>query len=372
MTTTIRSVFRASIPRKFSFILGVVCVAFSAVNVGVLAKTISRRQVMFERMLYQDLHPGELPDWSKLGGFHAWAKKEEERLEPIVLEILRGEREGVPSSYAVSFVAKVIPTKAICDVIVLDIESRLEKQRTTGAALTDQERGALVGRLSVLAQGNDSRSVAPLNKVAQSLRASRYALVTAPKCLTALRKVGDATSLRALSEMPLRKSNERINRMAALTEKIIEARIEGKAFPSETASEELRVVTSRFLRACEAADLQAYNACFPWGFHKVRDEGDMHEFLDGEHGKPALAAIRAALDANAPFDINRQTLQAKCVCDGSYVLEYIYEVDGWKIMNTRPFPPPQPRDHVPPSSDTKGTDSKRYFIGKPAKESGKP
>lgn len=368
MTTRTRKVLSPPERVKYLLALGLGAVALVRVGAPVLADQISRRQAEFQEALYQELHPGEVTTFFEFGGFHEWAKKEEKRLEPIVLEILRGEREGVPWSHAVSFVARDIPTKAICDEVFTRMESTLAEQRVDDAPLTDRAQGALIGLLSVLAEGDDTRAMQPLNELVQSIRASRYAHITGRKCLIALRRVGDKTSLEALREMPLRKTNERIDRAAGLTEKIIEARVQGKAFPPETAPEELRAVAQRFLKACDAENLHAYAACFPWGFHEVFDHGDMQEFLRGEHGPGSLAAIRAALNANVAIEIDQEKLQAKLLCDDRYVMEFVYEVDGWKVMNVRPLRTSR-ADPPPPVVYPDNKDGKRILIGKPGKDS---
>jgi len=333
-----------------------------------MASEISKFELTVWESLCAQALPGTTPTWRTRAEFKSWLKDQEVRIEPVIVKWLHNNRDSIEWKQGM-FVAKKIPTKAIRDAVFENISHSVAAIKAKGGTLRNARPELYVGSVSILAEGHDPRAVPLLNDLVLVDKCS-YRIAT--KYLKALRKVGDATSLPALGKMPLRKTNERINRMAALTEKIIEARVAGKVFPSETASEELRALTRRFLKASEAASLQAYNACFPWGFDKVRDEGDMHEFLDGEHGKPALAAIRAALEANAPFEISRETLQAKLVCGGNYSLEYIYEVDGWKVMKIMPLSPIRANNNEPLRTNPQKNDSNRVMIGKPAKDKEKP
>lgn len=331
---------------------------------------ITKLEHEFWTKLYQELHPGQHPKWSEYGGRHAWAKQEKKRLESTVVEILRGNRKDVPWKQGF-FVAGDIATTAICDALYARMEPTLQRISAPGAQIGPDDHAKVVSSLSILAEAGDSRALDPLNRVVQSLDYSTLSHITARKYLTALQKVGTVESIKALRKMPLRKSYARIDRMAALTEKIIEARVEGRMFPSEMAPKELRAATQQFLKACEAADLEAYAECFPWGFHEVWDAHDMHEFLDGKHGKAALVAIRVALEVNEPFEIDREHLRATLDCDGRFLLEYIYEVDGWKVMNIKPFPPAGALHDVGPQENVRNNSPRRIFIGKAAKDSEK-
>lgn len=342
--------------------------AFMVLQEPVFAKTVSRRQSNFCKALYQELHPGESPRWSEFGGFHGWARKEKERLEPIVLEILRGEREEVPWEYAVSFVAQDIPTTAICDAIHDRMERILTKEQTDAEGLTLRDRGLLVQLLLVLAEGDDKRAVEPLN-----------ALIGWSKCshalgydyLMALRKVGDGTSLKALRRMPLRETNRETNLEAALTEKIIEARLNGVSI-SPNAQKELSELGRRFVRAAETQDYKSYISCFPIGFEEIFDEQNMAEFLEHPDGRPGLEALAIALDNGESFDVDLEELRAKLICDEAFLFECVLEVDGWKVMNISPLPPVQLRNDVLPQSSAKKKSAKRIFIGIPAKDGERP
>ncbi|MBU0719353.1 MAG: hypothetical protein KJ749_13990 [Planctomycetes bacterium] len=305
--------------------------------------SMSPRKYNFFLKLYQELNSANAPVEDEFANPEQWAVEHESELEPIVVAILRGEREDIPWNYALSIAAPLMPTKAIRDEVYARMDSMFSQKLAANAPLDERNHGLLSSMAAVLAAGQDNRATQVLNRL---LDRDEYDYHIGRKYLLALRRVGDASSLEPLGAMPLRKSNERIDRMAGLTEKIIEARIKGEVFPPEAAPEELRVVTQRFLRAFEERDVHAYVSCFPWVFHNLFDAKTMQEFLEDEHGKAALAVIQPALDTNTPFEIDRKTLQAKLACDAGYVVEYIYEVDGWKIMNVKPPPSTHARNEV--------------------------
>lgn len=327
---------------------------------------LSPREMRIWTQLYSDLHPDIDPHWPQ-GGPRAWARIERERLEPIVASILRGEHENIPWNYGLTFVAPLMPTPPICDAVLARMESVFSKKLATRAPLDEREHGSLSSMVSVLAAGNDRRATSVLNEI---LRRDEYSYHTARKYVLAIRMIGGESSLHPLRDMPLRKRNDTIDRMAELAERIIQARIEGKTFPPETAPEELRARTLVFLRALERRDLNGLKNSFPAQFQEIMDQQQLTEFLDGTEREDTLPLIRAALDARTPFEIDRdieidqEYFQAKLVCDNRYVVEFIYEIDGWKLMNIGPVPAPRASPAPPIYPENRG--GRRIFIGKPA------
>lgn len=295
---------------------------------------LSPREMRIWTQLYSELHAGNDPHWPP-GGPRAWVRIERERVEPILTAILRGEHKNIPWNYGLAFVAPLMPTPSICDEVCARMGSMFSQKLATRASLDEREHGTLTSMVSVLAAGKDRRATSVLNEL---LRRDEYSYQTARKYVLAIRMVGDKSSLQPLRDMPLRKRNETIDGMAVLTEKIIQARIEGKAFPPETAPEELRARTLAFLRAMERRDLNALTNSFPARVQEVMDQKQWREFLDRSEHEESLPLIRAALEAGTPFEIdrdieiNQEYYQAKLVCGGRYNLEYIYDIDGWKVM----------------------------------------
>ncbi len=337
---------------------------FIATDVS-LGSELSPREMRVWTQLYHDLNPDGNVHWPE-GGPRAWARIEQERLEPIVAAILRGERKDIPWNYALHIAAPLMPTQAIRDEVYARMESTFSEKLAAKVPLEAREHGLLSTMLSVLAAGKDNRAIPALN---EALQRDEYPYRIGRKYILAIRSVGNATSLQALEGMPLRQTNEIIDRMAALTERIIHARIEGEVFPPPTAPEELRKLISNFLSALEDRNVEGFKECFPGQVRELMTEKKMAEFLDRKDGQPPLTAIRVAFDRSERVDIDRENLQAKLVCDEDYVVEFIYEVDGWKVMNVRPLRTPR-ADPPPPVAYPDNKDTKRIFIGKPGKESG--
>lgn len=80
------------------------------------------------RELYKELNDGANPKWNTFDDVKAWAASERDRLQPVVLRILRGDRPE--KHWAIGMmVGRVIPTRAICDVVLnrADVEQILHE-----------------------------------------------------------------------------------------------------------------------------------------------------------------------------------------------------------------------------------------------------
>jgi len=347
------------------FLLGITPPLGSAVQCR--ADSMSPRKYNVLLALYKKLHPEASSVDEAFANPEKWAVEETPRLEPIVASILRGEDKDISWKYGLAIVAPLMPTPPICDAIYDRMDTMFSQKLATRASLDEREHGLLSSMLSVLAAGQDNRATPALNML---LPRDDYSYQTAREYILAIRLVGGETSLPALREMPLRKRNESIDGMAALAEKIIQARIEGKPFPPETAPEELRARTLAFIQAIERHDLNGLKSSLPSRVRELMDQERMSEFLDRIEPQESLPLIRAALDAKTPFEIDRdinigqEYFQAKLVCGDRYVLEYIYDLDGWRVMNMKGIPVPRPDPGPTTYPENKG--GPRSFIGKPA------
>jgi len=347
------------------FLLGITPPLGSAVQCR--ADSMSPRKYNVLLALYKKLHPEASSVDEAFANPEKWAVEETPRLEPIVASILRGEDKDISWKYGLAIVAPLMPTPPICDAIYDRMDTMFSQKLATRASLDEREHGLLSSMLSVLAAGQDNRATPALNML---LPRDDYSYQTAREYILAIRLVGGETSLPALREMPLRKRNESIDGMAALAEKIIQARIEGKPFPPETAPEELRARTLAFIQAIERHDLNGLKSSLPSRVRELMDQERMSEFLDRIDPQESLPLIRAALDAKTPFEIDRdinigqEYFQAKLVCGDRYVLEYIYDLDGWRVMNMKGIPVPRPDPGPTTYPENKG--GPRSFIGKPA------
>lgn len=275
--------------------------------------------------LEEDAHPDAL--W--VHDVAAWARRERVRLEPLVLQILRGEREGTPWTRALP-IARAIPSRSICNVLFGRMQGIVQKISAEGGKAATVDHVQLVGIASVLSEGEDTRAVSVLNDLIQSLNCpERFAT----KYLVALRKVGDEESIKALQKMPLRKNDERVDRIAGLTEKVIKARLKGVSV-SPNAEMELESLKEKLILAIEAKDYEAYVAVLPFGFEAVIDEEEvLAEIFENHKVLESIAALKN--ESRKPFDIQKDGLRAEQTFGDAHKLEFILEVDGWKIANFR-------------------------------------
>jgi hypothetical protein len=300
--------------------------------------------------VYRQVYPGAEPNWKSLDDARQWARSDKERVEPVVLRILSSEYDDILWTHGL-LIASEIPTEKVRDVLFQRLEQMLKD--VPDACLTDttNARGAITAIIKILGQSEDAR-VGPI-ALTLALKHCQTALVV-ERCIEALQRVGGNETLNQLSDIPLRQRNEHIDHMAALTEKIIEARMEGKVFPPETAPEELRTVAREFVKALEDGDVAKFRQLFPAQMREHMGEDKLAELAEWNQKEQALPAIRTALDANTPLEIDRELdidqeyFQAKFVCDNRFVLEFIYEIDGWKVMNVKPIPRPPEFDAPQP------------------------
>ena len=174
--------------RLTGFLVSIVLVLCFEPFPDAFGSEITKLEARFWNTLYQELHPEESPQWSELGGRHAWAARNKERLEPILVEIIRGDREAVPWYHAM-FVAHLVSTQAVCDALHRRMESILKNLTAGDPEHTAKDHASLAGIVSILAEAEDARSVDPLNTLIQS---SKYSHAIARKYLRALRKIGDS------------------------------------------------------------------------------------------------------------------------------------------------------------------------------------
>ncbi len=347
-------------PMLFRNIIVILGFGTCCVNYGseLMASEITRMERDIWTRFYHLVHAGEAPSWSTHKQMHDWAQRQQDELEPIVLASLRGERPDIPRQHGL-LIARHIPTKAICDALYDHVDRILEVRRDN--QFTRDNHNSVVDPLSILAQAHDQRATLSLNRLISSSTCSTQVSRT---YLLALRSVGTKESIAALKGMPIRKTDERINRMAALTEKIIDARIQNKVFPPATVPQELRILSLTFVKAIEERDVANLRECFPAEMRGHMDEEQLAELVEWNQQEQALPTIRAALSGDIPFVIDREELRAKLVCDNRYIIQFIYEIDGWRIMNVSPIP--VSREKRPPPVYPENPDGKRIFIGRPA------
>lgn len=278
--------------------------------------------------LYKELNDGARPAWKARDEAHAWGVSEKDRLEPVVLEILRGQRADADWSGSVLFVARVIPTNKIRDVLLLRIQEVVQEESGNALQRMSGNASGLSRAIDVFAKAGDIR-ILPTVLLLMDLDGQEYEVLE--HCALALRTVGNGASLQKLRSIPLRQRDIRFERLCALTEKIIEARQAGQDIFGNT-EQELRVVTAQFVRAIEQRDFTAFAAVQPYDFRLVVDE---EEFTRRILPQPEWGDILRALKEVAgreEFQIDRDDYQATLIVEGCYQFTYILEIDGWKIF----------------------------------------
>ncbi len=318
--------------------------------------------------VYNELNPAEpikMQDPLFVSDRIAWARKEKLRLEPIVLDIIRGNRPNTHWASGAT-IAGAIPTKQIRDALLDRVQQVMAgvADKPIGC-LSSDERG-LLRAIDVLASAKDER-IRPF--ATRLVRQENQMQLIVEQCVRALRMVGNGESIRTLGSIPARQHSHFIDRLCRLSEKAIAARMEGRLFPPETAPQELRALGLGFLKAIEERDVAKFRESFPVEMREHIDEEQLAEFAEWNQQEQAVPTIRAALSGNIPLEIDREQLRAKLVCDNRYVIEFIYEIDGWKIVNVMPIP--VPREKQPPPVYPENPDGKRIIVGRPADKQSK-
>jgi hypothetical protein len=276
---------------------------------------------------YQALNPGESPRWTSRSQAEAWAVAEQERLEPVLLEMLRGEVEGTPWGAALS-IAQVIPTPRICEVLLVRMQEILARYPDGRITQTSEDISALVRLLTILAEADYEPS--QLKQIATHLACQeRQPSRIVEECVVVLRKLGDAESLAAIREVPLRKEDPCIDRLCIVTERVIDARLRGETV-CPNAQAELRALAETFIRAIQTKDYKTYVRAMRWRFERGSDEPEVRrEVFENPEALALAEKLKESLDH--PFDIEPDELQAHLLFGDGYKLECVYDADGWRI-----------------------------------------
>ncbi|MFH0983449.1 MAG: hypothetical protein V2A79_18175 [Planctomycetota bacterium] len=276
--------------------------------------------------VYEELHPGQIPGWATQQEVQSWAIQEHERLEPVVLRILRGEQEGTEWTAGLAM-ARVIPSARICETLLArmrEIETRYPEKRIKPAS---RDEMGLVSIIDVLAQAKYVEASSATIELAVQPEQSR---VIMEHCISALQKLGDASSLAPIRGIALRRQDVKLDRLCGLTERIIEARLRGESVLAD-AQRQLRALVEKYVDAIEKKNYPAYAALMPYGFEKRADENEVRrEVFEDPRMLEAVAELKKAVDQS--FVVVEDELRAELVYAGRYKLDCILEVDGWKLV----------------------------------------
>ena len=114
--------------------------------------------------VYGELHPGSEPEWRGMKDAHAWALDEHVRLEPAVLERLRGERAEIPWTDVLP-IARLIPTGAIRDVLIGRLKEVLTRYPSRSIDRTSPDARIVASVVRILGEVGDKR----ISKIAGEL-----------------------------------------------------------------------------------------------------------------------------------------------------------------------------------------------------------
>jgi hypothetical protein len=313
--TTYREHVRATLRARYA--------AFAAILFTPLAMASETPRIW--RELYKELHGGGPPAWKGVADAEAWAKQNEARLEPVVLQGLRGEHAGKPWSEYLT-VARVLPTDAVCAALLAKTDEIMARHPDKRIPKNSADE-VLAWLIDILSRAKKER----IRDVAAELVSQEdqsYSIVEAG--VRALQHLGNETSLPRLRAVPLRRADPWIDRMCGLAEKMIGARIRGQSVFTD-APAQLRALIERYLSAINHRDYAAYIAVKPFSFERAEDEAEVtREIFDNEEVRPIFRDLEKAIDQ--PFTFHEDDLQADLTFgDGRYQLSCLLEVDGWKI-----------------------------------------
>lgn len=286
--------------------------------------------------LYKELNDGASPPWKGRDEARAWGVREKERLEPVILEILRGERADADWSGSVLFVARVIPTQDIRDVLLERVHEVVAKADGKPMEPRSRDAGAVALSIDIFAKAKDARIV-PMVLELIGVEDQGYAVVE--HCVDALRKLGDeGNSIRTLRGIALRKKHVHMDRRCAMGEKVIQARIRGVDLCRD-GQEELRALAQRFIRACEERNVEDYLKTYSFQWQEVLDADDVEEHFGGEGFDEIVQKLKETITARVPFTINRDELTAHLVVGQRWQFDCVLQLEGWRVAGLKRVAP---------------------------------
>ncbi len=309
------------LPRKrllSKCVIILLCVAVIPANADTMAKVWRR--------LYDRVYPGVEAPWLGREDAIAWVQGEREKVEPILLSIIRGDDPEIQWSAGVA-VARYVPSPAICELLCIQMRKVLDRA-TDGLLIPNSidERG-LVNMLDILAQERREEARTFVLEIAAHPKQSSLVF---EHCLLALQKVGIQDDVEPVRKIAARHVNEDIDRLAALTEKMLDARASGRDIFAN-AEAELRLLTKQYLHAVETEDAKEYIALHHYGFRRQAKEAELQAkvFEHPEMGEVIEALRRIA--GRESFEIHPDVLRASLIIEGRFQLGFAYEVEGWRI-----------------------------------------
>lgn len=279
------------------------------------------------RTVYERLHSGESAPWRGKEDAVAWARGERDRVEPIVMRIIRGDEPDIQWTAGLS-IARHIPSPAICELLVGKSRRIIDGAPDERLIPNSTDERGLINILDILAR---ERHEAVRSLVRELAAQPEQSSLVIEHCLGALRYVGTKEDLQVVVQIASRHMSPHIDRQCGMTEKLIQMREEGKDIFAD-AEQELRAVTAVFVRAMEQRDFAALAAVEPYGFREAVDEEEWtREMVAREAAISEMVRAVKAIAGREEFKIDRDNYRASLTVEERYQFTYVLEVDGWKI-----------------------------------------
>jgi len=276
------------------------------------------------KAVYQELNDGRDPQWATQAEAEKWLSDHVREVEPVVLEVLRGERPDVPWTAGLT-TARVVVTPAIAAVASDRLKEALARnpQLVVGVHSSDSY---LITVIQVLER---ARYVPALPLVHRLCSIDGQDSLTMEHCLAFMRKIGDESSIAIMQTLRRRGLDETTQRRLSVAEKVITTRLDGRDIAVDAQSQ-LRAVTRAWREAIETKNYDAFLGTQPFGGEGM-DKRDFYDEILREPQMPAILDALKKVGGQEEFEVDRDKLEASLVVDGRYKFDYVLEADGWKI-----------------------------------------
>jgi hypothetical protein len=276
------------------------------------------------KSIYRELNNGSDPEWKSQEEAETWLREHEADVEPIVLEILRGERTNRPWTSAL-VTARAIPTHAIAVAATARFRDALSEERNL-VVFVNSPNSYILGLVEIIGLAAYEPARPLLHRLVAVEGQSQSALEV---CFKALRKIGDRDTLSVVAGLRSRCTDAATTNLCALTEKILDAKLRG-ADALDGATGELRAVNRAWVEAIEERDYDGYVKINPLGVRRGIDR-NLYEQVLKEPTTPEILRALKGIAGREEFEVDADKLEASLVVDGRYKFDYVLEADGWKI-----------------------------------------
>ncbi len=266
--------------------------------------------------------------WRGEEELEAWATRERARLEPILLSVLRGERVAVQWSRVLP-VTSIVFNDEICRVI-----------HEQAVRLADAERGVdaqeVLVRSTVL--GASVRTFAsarylPARHLTTRLATDeRESLSLVEQCVLALQEISDASSIEVLRSLPHRQTHPSIDRLCAVVEQRLSARLAGMDWTLRAQQDLVKMVRS-FVDALRSRDPDRISRHLETPVGSMEPDADsLRSRLAQQPGLDLASELAQVLDRGTAFSVD-QSARGAWLDFGKRRLLCVLEPAGWKVSH---------------------------------------